>query len=85
MTAWGKSIDVEMLPDITAADRNLIYVLPDGTDWLSDRNWRSEDDAPQWRRVFWAFGIPCPHCSAEKGLCTECDPGSRVAARLDEQ
>ena len=81
MTAWGKSVDVDSLPKITSADRDMIYVLPDGTDWLSDRNWRREGETPVWRRVFWAFGMPCPHCSVERGLCDGCNPDMHGAKK----
>lgn len=81
MTAWGKSVDVDSLPEITSADRDMIYVLPDGTDWLSDRNWRRDEETPVWRRVFWAFGMPCPHCSVERGLCDGCNPDMHGAKK----
>jgi len=81
MTAWGKSVEVDSLPEIGLADRDMIYVLPDGTDWLSDRNWRSNEETPAWRRVFWAFGMPCPHCGVKRGLCDGCNPDMHGAQK----
>ena len=71
MTSWGKNIKVDMLPEITTADRDMIYILPDGTDWLSSYNWCANGQVPIWRPVPWAFGIPCNRCGGTGSCETE--------------
>lgn len=72
MTAWGRSVNVSVVPDINSADPDLIYTLPDDSDWISSKKWCIGDQLPSWKPLQWAFGLNCVDCGAASEGCDKC-------------